>query len=160
MFNVVRLLTLDALALYAQGATGSALTALKRALAIAEPEDYVRSFLDLGKPMEEFLLWSLESQSLSEPQLRVYVSKLLSRFSADSSIDSSQTAGDTLSELLTDRELEVLQLISQGLSNDEISKRLYLALDTVKGHNRKIFTKLDVHKRTEAVARARELGLV
>jgi LuxR family maltose regulon positive regulatory protein len=129
-------------------------------LAIAEPEDYVRSFLDLGKPMEEFLLWSLESQSLSEPQLRVYVSKLLSRFSADSSIDSSQTAGDTLSELLTDRELEVLQLISQGLSNDEISKRLYLALDTVKGHNRKIFTKLDVHKRTEAVARARELGLV
>ena len=160
MFNVVCLLTLDALALYAQGATGSALTALKRALAIAEPEDYVRSFLDLGKPMEEFLLWSLESQSLSEPQLRVYVSKLLSRFSADSSIDSSQTAGDTLSELLTDRELEVLQLISQGLSNDEISKRLYLALDTVKGHNRKIFTKLDVHKRTEAVARARELGLV
>jgi LuxR family maltose regulon positive regulatory protein len=160
LFNVVRLLILDALALYAQGATAPAITTLKRALVFAEPENYVRSFLDLGKPMEEFLLWSLESQSLSEPHLRGYVSKLLSQFSSDSSIELSQTAGDTLSELLTDRELEVLQLISQGLSNDEISKQLYLALDTVKGHNRKIFTKLQVHRRTEAVARARELGLM
>jgi LuxR family maltose regulon positive regulatory protein len=160
IFNVVSLLILEALALYAQGGTASAIAALKRALAIAEPEYYVRSFLDVGKPMEEFLLWSLESQSLSEPHLRVYVSKLLSQFSADASIESSQSPGDTPSELLTDRELEVLQLVSQGLSNEEISQRLYLALDTVKGHNRKIFSKLQVHRRTEAVARARELGLM
>jgi LuxR family maltose regulon positive regulatory protein len=160
IFHVVRLLILEALALYAQGATASAITTLNRALVIAEPENYVRSFLDVGKPMKEFLLWSLESQSLSEPHLRAYVSKLLSQFSADFSIESRQSTGNTFNQLLTDRELEVLQLISQGLSNDEISKRLYLALDTVKGHNRKIFTKLQVHRRTEAVARARELGLM
>jgi LuxR family maltose regulon positive regulatory protein len=56
--------------------------------------------------------------------------------------------------------IEVLQLIAQGLSNREISKRLFLALTTVKGHNQNIFGKLDVQSRTEAVARARELGLL
>jgi LuxR family maltose regulon positive regulatory protein len=54
----------------------------------------------------------------------------------------------------------VLQLIAQGLSNREISERLFLALDTVKGHNRKIFDKLQVQRRTEAIARARELDLL
>jgi LuxR family maltose regulon positive regulatory protein len=61
---------------------------------------------------------------------------------------------------LSPRELEVLRLIEQGLSNTEIGQRLFLALDTVKGHNRKIFEKLHVQRRTEAVARARELGLL
>ena len=65
-----------------------------------------------------------------------------------------------LIEPLSRRELEVLRLIAQGLSNQEISERLFLALDTVKGHNRKIFGKLQVQRRTEAVARARELGLL
>ena len=65
-----------------------------------------------------------------------------------------------LIEPLSQRELEVLQLIAQGLSNREISERLFLALNTVKGHNRKIFGKLQVQRRTEAVARARELGLL
>ena len=63
-------------------------------------------------------------------------------------------------EALSQRELEVLQLVAQGLSNHEIGERLFLALDTVKGHNRKIFEKLQVQSRTEAVARARELGLL
>jgi len=160
MFNVARLLILDALALYAQRETVSAITGLKRALALAEPENYVRSFLDMGKPMEEFLLWGLESQSLSEPHLRVYVSKLLSHFGADFPIKSSQPTGDTLIEPLTERELEVLRLIAQGLSNREIGERLFLALSTVKGHTRIIFDKLQVQRRTEAVARARELGLL
>ena len=62
--------------------------------------------------------------------------------------------------LLSPRELEVLQLIAQGLSNQEIGKQLFLALDTVKGHNRRIFEKLHVQRRTEAVAHARELGLL
>jgi len=55
-------------------------------------------------------------------------------------------------------DLDVLQLIAHGLSNREIGERLFLALDTVKGLNRKIFSKLDVQRRTEAIARARELG--
>ena len=63
-------------------------------------------------------------------------------------------------EPLSERELEVLRLVAQGLSNREISLRLFLALNTVKGHNQKIFDKLQVQSRTEAVARARELGLL
>ncbi len=63
-------------------------------------------------------------------------------------------------EPLSQRELEVLRLIAQGLSNQEIGKRLFLALDTVKGHNRRIFDKLQVQRRTEAIARARELSLI
>ena len=63
-------------------------------------------------------------------------------------------------EPLSERELEILKLIAQGLSNREISERLFLALDTVKGHNRRIFDKLQVQRRTEAIARARELGLL
>ena len=62
-------------------------------------------------------------------------------------------------EPLSQRELEILKLITQGLSNREIGERLFLALDTVKGHNRRIFDKLEVQSRTEAIARARELGL-
>jgi len=160
MFNVTRLLILDALALYAQRETASAITALKRALVLAEPENYVRSFLDIGKPMEEFLLWGLESQSLNEPQLRAYVNKLLSHFGSDVSVKPDQPTGDALIEPLSQRELEVLRLIAKGLSNREVSERLFLALSTVKGHTRIIFDKLQVQRRTEAVARARELGLL
>jgi len=65
-----------------------------------------------------------------------------------------------LIEPLTDRELEVLHLIAAGHSNAEIGQRLYLSVSTVKGHNLRIFNKLQVENRTEAVARARELGLL
>ena len=160
MFNVTRLLILDALALYAQKETSSALTTLKRALALAEPENYVRSFLDIGKPMQELLSWSLESQLLNEPRLSAYVSKLLSHFDIDTSIQTSLPIGDTVIEPLSQRELEVLRLIALGLSNREIGERLFLALSTVKGYIRIIFDKLQVQRRTEAVARARQLGLL
>jgi LuxR family maltose regulon positive regulatory protein len=160
MFNVVRLLILDALALYAQEDTSSAIVKLKRALALAEPENYVRSFLDIGKPMEEFLLWGMECQAFGEPHLRAYVSRLLSHFGGDIQIKPSQLASEGLIEPLSDRELEVLRLIAQGLSNREIGERLFLSLNTVKGHNQKIFDKLQVQRRTEAVERSRQLGLL
>ena len=69
-------------------------------------------------------------------------------------------AAQPLIEPLSAREVEVLHLIAQGYSNEEIGARLFLALSTVKGHNRNIFAKLQVQRRTEAVARARELGLL
>ena len=159
-FNVARLLILDALALYAQRETEAAIIIFKRALAYVEPENYMRSILDIGKPMKEFLLWCLESQSLSEPHLRAYVSKLLPHFDEDSPSKSGQSTGDALIEPLTARELEVLRLIAQGLSNREISERLFLAISTVKGRNRIIYDKLQVQSRTEALARARELDLL
>jgi LuxR family maltose regulon positive regulatory protein len=160
MFNVVRLLILYALTLSAQGETALAITTLKRAVVLAGPENYVRSFLDIGKPMEGFLSWCLESGSLSEPHLRMYVSKLLSCFRVGSPSKSGLPSGEGLIEPLTARELEVLRLIAQGLSNREISERLFLALSTVKGHTRIIFDKLQVQRRTEAVARARELDIL
>ena len=93
-----------------------------------------------------------------------YLAKLLAVFPAEKQQDADQSylppPAQYLIEPLSHRELEVLQLMAQGLSNQEMSERLFLALDTVKGHNRKIFGKLQVQRRTEAVARARELGLL
>jgi LuxR family transcriptional regulator, maltose regulon positive regulatory protein len=86
-----------------------------------------------------------------------YVDKLLSAFEAEK---HGQSLAQPLVEPMSQRELEVLRLIAQGLSNREIAERLFLALDTVKGHNRNIFEKLQVQSRTEAVARSRELGLL
>jgi LuxR family maltose regulon positive regulatory protein len=87
--------------------------------------------------------------------LPAYVARLRAAWAAA----PQETAG-VLVEPLSRREVEVLQLIAQGLSNEQIAARLVLALTTVKGHNRHIFGKLQVQRRTEAVARARELGLV
>jgi LuxR family maltose regulon positive regulatory protein len=93
-----------------------------------------------------------------------YIAKVLAVFKAEeqkSEATSSLPApAQSLIEQLSRRELEVLQLMAQGLSNQEISEQLFLAVDTVKGHNQKIFGKLQVQRRTEAVARARELGLL
>lgn len=89
--------------------------------------------------------------------------KLLAAFQSEGpkkEEESKRSPVQTLIEPLSERELEVLQLIAQGLSNREISERLFLALSTVKGYNRTIFGKLQVQRRTEAIARARELGLV
>jgi LuxR family maltose regulon positive regulatory protein len=92
-----------------------------------------------------------------------YVDKLLSTFPqpAEAVPQSKSTNQESeIFESLSDRELAVLRLVAQGLSNTEISQRLYLALSTVKGHNMRIFDKLQVQNRTEAVVRARELGLL
>jgi ATP/maltotriose-dependent transcriptional regulator MalT len=78
----------------------------------------------------------------------------------DEKLGNTTSTSQSLVEPLSPRELEILQLIAQGFSNREISEQLFLALSTVKGHNSNIFDKLQVQRRTEAVARARELGLV
>ena len=93
-----------------------------------------------------------------------YTGKLLAACEADAhkreNTPSLPPPAQPLIEPLSRRELEVLHLMAAGLSNQEMCERLFLALDTVKGHNRKIFNKLQVQRRTEAVARARELGLL
>jgi LuxR family maltose regulon positive regulatory protein len=98
--------------------------------------------------------------------MRDYAGKLLAAFESEKSrtgVESGRLtspASQPLVEPLSQRELEVLRLIAEGLSNSEISERLFIALITVKGHNQRIFGKLQVQRRTEAVARARELGLL
>jgi len=159
MGSMLEILITTALAYHAQGSTSQAFAALERALTLAQPEGYFRIFVNEGEPMRSVLLdfrGSLEKQPRgNDHELRGYVDKLLSAFAQPAEIPQSNSI-----ELLSQRELEVLRLIAQGLSNDEISQRLFLALDTVKGHNRRIHNKLQVQRRTEAVTRARELGLL
>ena len=95
--------------------------------------------------------------------LRAYTGRLLTVFEAEehkSADESHPPLAQSLAEPLSKRELDVLQLIAQGLSNREISARLFVALDTVKGHNRRIFGKLLVQRRTDAVVKARSLGIL
>jgi LuxR family maltose regulon positive regulatory protein len=156
---VTRLRILESLVLNEKGEADAALVSLQHALELAGPENYLRSFIDLGQPAEALLRRALESQSLSEPTVG-YVRQLLSRFRPTPPIKPSPPRAALPIEPLTERELEVLCLIAEGLSNREIGERLFLALSTVKGHNQIIFGKLQVQRRTEAVARARELGLL
>jgi LuxR family maltose regulon positive regulatory protein len=155
--SVIEILVLQALAHEAQGNTAAALEPLKRALALAEPEGYLRLFIDEGAPMARLL-----SEAAARGMLPEYTGRVLAgcKTGEQGEYTSSVSPAQPLSEPLSERELEVLRLIAQGLSNHEISKRLYRALSTVKGHNRNIFGKLQVQNRTEAVARARELGLL
>jgi LuxR family maltose regulon positive regulatory protein len=128
------------------------------ALALAKPGDFIRIFVDEGIPMARLL-----SEVAARGIMPDYVGTLLAVFESEehkSEYRSYLPPAQSLTEPLSQRELEVLQLIAQGLSNREIGGRLFLALDTVKGHNRKIFGKLQVRRRTEAIARARELGLL
>jgi LuxR family maltose regulon positive regulatory protein len=156
--SVIEILVLQALAHQAQGDIPAAIMLLYQALKLAEPEGYARKFLDEGLPMTQLL-----SEAAARGIMPDYIGKLLTVFEAEeqkSEGKSNLPPAQSLSEPLSQRELEVLQLIAQGLSNREISERLYLALNTVKGHNQKIYSKLQVQSRTEAIARARELDLL
>lgn len=149
----LKVMVLQVLARQAQGEREKAMELLGEVLATAEPEGLVRLFVDEGRPMQQLL----EGMRDEGGRMKGYVQKLLAAFGP---IPPSSFILSPLLEPLSQRELEVLQLIAQGLSNQEISQRLFLALDTVKGHNRRIFDKLQVQRRTEAVARGRELGLL
>jgi LuxR family transcriptional regulator, maltose regulon positive regulatory protein len=168
--NVIEILVLQALAYEAQGDTPSALKSLKRALRLAEPEGYVRIFVDEGIPIVQLL-----SEIASRGIMTDYTGKLLAISMEETRERANKSdfptvqpliepdvrpAREMLVEPLSQRELEVLRLVAQGFSNREISERLFLALPTVKGYNRTIFNKLQVHRRTEAVVRARELDLL
>jgi LuxR family maltose regulon positive regulatory protein len=159
--ELLKVLVLQALALQAASEQDQAVSLLLEALALAEPEGFIRIFVDEGRPMAQLL-----AEAVIRQRRPAYTSRLLAAFEAekqrstDANPLSSLPSSQPLIEPLTPREREVLQLMAQGLSNQEISERLVLALDTVKGHNQKIFGKLQVQRRTEAVARARELGLL
>ncbi|HEX8599999.1 MAG TPA: LuxR C-terminal-related transcriptional regulator [Chloroflexia bacterium] len=157
----LKVMVLQAVALHAHGENDRAVQMLGDALALAEPGGFIRIFLDEGMPMAQLLAEANTRGIMSD-----YAGRLMSAFEAEKQSSAGEPplhlppTSQPLDEPLSQRELEVLQLIAQGLSNREISERLFLALDTVKGHNRKIFDKLQVQSRTEAIARARELGLL
>jgi LuxR family maltose regulon positive regulatory protein len=156
--SVIEILVLQAMAYHAQGDLPAALLPLQNALELAEPEGYVRMFLDEGSSMIQLLREASAREIVPD-----YTDKLLAAFEAEQRKSGDKPEilpAQPLIEPLSPRELEILRLIAKGLSNREIGERLFLALDTVKGYNRKIFDKLQVQRRTEAIARARELGLL
>ena len=154
----LKVIVLQTIALHAHGEKDKAVQLLSDALALAEPGGFIRIFVDEGLPMAHLL-----SEAAARGMMPDYVVKLLAVFEAEERKSEDKldlSPAQPLIEPLSQRELKILQLIAQGLSNREIGERLFLALDTVKGHNRKIFDKLQVQSRTEAIARARELGLL
>jgi len=157
--RVIEILLLQALAYQANGEKDRALTLLEKALAIAEPEGFIRIIVEEGSPMARLLYEALSRQISPE-----YVQRLLRAFSVEEpeEADISQPQGSDSEQIepLSEREIEVLQLIAEGLSNQEISTKLYLALNTVKAHTRNIYGKLGVNNRTQAGARARALGII
>jgi LuxR family maltose regulon positive regulatory protein len=170
MGRVIEILLLKAFALQETGDSEQAIQLLTECLALAEPEGYVRLFLDEGQPMR-LLLAQWLAHAIPGP-LREYAIHLLAQFNAETHVvtatqekvfsagDPSASLGQALVEPLSQRELEVLHFIALGRTNPEIAGQLIVSKGTIKAHTASIYRKLDVANRTEAVARARQLGIL
>jgi len=154
--ETLKVMVLQAVALHVHGEKDKAVQLLGDALALAEPGGFIRTFVDQGIPMAQLLY-----QAAARGIMPDYTAKLLAVFEAEEQkSEGISPPSRPLVEPLSQRELEVLQLIAQGLSNREISERLFLALDTVKGHNRRIYGKLGAKNRTQAINKARSLNIL
>ena len=151
--NTVPLLALKAVVQHAQGDPGQALATLGQALELAEPEGYVRAFVDERAPMARLLRRILTRSPASQ-----YVRRLLEALGESVKIEPQITS--KLIEPLSQRELEVLRLIVDGATNREIADDLVITVNTVKRHVSTIFRKLEVSNRTQAIGRARQLNLL
>jgi LuxR family maltose regulon positive regulatory protein len=157
--RMIEILTLQALVYQAKGEPSQAISTLEQAINLAGPEGFIRTFVDEGLPMARLLYEALDREIAPD-----YVRRLLAAFpvtkpkgtaSIKSQVDQSE-----LIEPLSEREIEVLQLIAKGLTNRVIATRLVLSVHTVKTHSRNIYGKLGVNNRTQAVNRARSLGIL
>ena len=159
----IEFLTLQALTLQAKGEKERAVSTLTHALALGEPEGYVRSFVDEGPKMAVLISEVLEVQQRGQlyPPNRVsahYLRKLRAALEQEGPDLASPSA--ELPEPLSERELEVLTLVAAGKTNQEMAGELFVAKSTVKTHIKHIYRKLDTHNRTQALARARDLNLI
>lgn len=164
--TVIEVQALLALSAQAAGDNGQALDTIAAALAAAERERYVRVFLDEGEPMRALLAGVrdalLRGAHGSGSNISLdYVASLLNAFAEETNVSAGASAPpSSLAERLSEREGEVLHLIDQGLSNQEIAEQFVVALSTVKWHVNNLFGKLGVRSRTQALLRARELNLL
>jgi LuxR family maltose regulon positive regulatory protein len=146
-----------AAAIAGQGRPHEALSLIELSLATAEPEGYIRIFLNLGQPVRDLLAAYLRSGAPGHEQ---FAQTILDAFSDSKDAVPAAARLGGLVEPLSERELEVLKLVAKGSTNKEIARQLYIAPGTVKAHTASIYRKLDVANRTEAVAHARQLGLL
>ena len=155
--SVLEILVQRALALQAQGNRTDALSTLERALELAEPEGYIRLFVDESLPMLALL-----RHAYVRGIVPGYVTTLLSAFGEQNASDPPLASArpDSLLEPLTERERDVLRLLLEGASNREIARRLVLSVNTVKRHVYNLCGKLGVQSRTQAIIRARALNLL
>jgi LuxR family maltose regulon positive regulatory protein len=152
MGSVIEILVLQALAHEAQVNIPLALAPLERALALAEPEGYVRIFVDEGPPMAALL-----REAAKHGIAPHYVSRLRAAFGkAEGATPTTQL----LIEPLSERELEVLRLLGTELNGPEIARELMVSLNTMRTHTKNIYSKLGVNNRRAAVRRAEELDLL
>jgi LuxR family maltose regulon positive regulatory protein len=170
--TVVEILILQALAHQSLSNEDEAIDTLEQVLLLTEPESYVRSFLDEGEALSKLLVEALKRNGkrweAETPELLRYVIKLNEAFGTIAPVQktkATQTEADDLpwwyvKDPLSERELEVLRHVAQGLSNQEIADKLFLSAGTVKRHMSNIYQKLDVHSRTQATERARNLKLL
>jgi len=155
-YFVVRVLTWQALAYHGLKQEAQALTSLKRALTLAVPERFIRTFINMGRGLIPLLHQARTARITPD-----YVDLLLAEFNRASKgqpVETAVTSG--LVETLSERELDVLKLLAQGCTDKKIAEGLVIARETVHKHLKNIYGKLDVHSRTEAILRARELGLL
>ena len=155
----LKVMVLQSVAHHANGEKEEAVRLLDEVLVLAIPGSFKRIFIDEGQSMAHLL-----QEALSRSNSPNYIRQLLAAFPDISSEKTlspkSQLLNSELVEPLSERELEVLQLIAEGLTNPEIASKLYLSPNTVKVHTRNIYGKLDAHSRTQAVARARALSIL
>ncbi len=152
MGSVIDILVVQALARHAGHDPAGALASLARAVALAEPEGYVRVFIDEGPPMVAML-----KLAAKQPNTPAYVRRLLD---AGATAEGQGSAEQPLIEPLSERELEVLRLLESDLDGPDIARELTVSLSTVRTHTQNIYAKLGVNNRRAAVRRASELGLL
>jgi len=157
--SIIEIQALRALALAAHGDHAAALGALTEAVTLARRPGYVRVFADEGAPMHA-LLSAVPPDGMDPGYLDTLRHACGQAAVAPQRRRAAAVPAPGLAEPLTDRELEVLRLIAAGRSNQRIAHELVVALDTVKKHVTHVLGKLDAANRTEAAARARELGLI
>lgn len=153
--SLVEILILQALAHQARGSTARALHSLEHALALAEPEGYIRIFADEGEPMR-----SLLRRAAAAGIGGAYARTLLAAFEAPGAAQTGPPPPTGLDRPLTGREIEILRLIAAGMRNQEIADQLFISPATVKRHIANAYDKLEVGHRVAAVARANELGVL
>ena len=154
--NVIEILVLQALAHQMRGDTRAGQVPLERALALAEPEGYVRVFVDEGAPMAALL--AAAAQGGVAP---AYARELLTAFgrTASGRAEDRTPINQALVEPLSERELDVLRLLGTDLDGPDIARELVVSLNTVRTHTKNIYAKLGVNNRRAAVTRAAELDL-